>query len=345
MEVTTREMYQQLCDSMGESYGVQNVHQQFAVEPSIQQELQDKIIEQSEFLQLINGNVPVRDMKGQVIYGSANSSVLSRTDTSGNGERVPANVLGLDPKGYELHKTNGDVALPYATMDSWSMFPDLSTRYTRYVQEAIANGKEIIGWYGETVAITTDKATFPMLQDVNKGWMQYMRENNPAHIIKEGVPASGVIKIGPGGDYTNLDHAVSDMKRLIPRHKRKDLIVLVGDELVSEEHTQLMEAIGMDPQNKVLAKSAMSTIGGLSWMTPSNFPSRGLVVTPLKNLSIYTQKGSWRRHLKDNPSKDRVEDFNSFNEGYVVEDVEAFVALEFKDDNIKVTRDGGQNWV
>jgi P2 family phage major capsid protein len=343
MEAKTREMYNQLCTMLGRSYNVQDVTIKFSVEPSIQQELQDKIVEQSEFLPLIN-NIPVRDMQGQVILGSANSTVAGRTDTSGDGERVPTSVLGLDPKSYTLHKTNADVALKYDIMDSWSLFPDLGARYTRYVQEQIANDREIIGWYGESAADTTNRETYPLLQDVNKGWMQYMRDNEAGNIIVEGVAESGVVNIGPGGDYTNLDHAVSDMKRLIPKHKRKDLIVLIGDDLVSEEHSQLMEAIGMDPQNKVLAKSAISTIGGLPWMTPSNFTSRGLVVTSLKNLSIYTQKGSWRRHLKDNPAKDQIEDFNSFNEGYVVEDTEAFVALEFKDDNVQITRDGGSTW-
>jgi P2 family phage major capsid protein len=343
MEIKTREMYRQLCNMMGQSYGVASVNEQFAVTPAIQQELVSKIVEKAEFLGLINYLV-VRDKTGQVILGYASSPVSGRTDTSGGASRVPKNVLGMDPKNYVLNKTNADVALPYDTMDSWSAFPDLNDKYTGWVWERIGSDRELIGWYGESAAADTDIETYPLLQDVNKGWMQYMRENEPGNIIVEGVEASGVIKIGTGGDYTNLDHAVSDMKRLIPRHLRKDLIVLVGDDLVSEEHAQLMAAIGMDPQNKVLAKSAMTLIGGLPWMTPSNFPPRGLVVTSLSNLSIYVQRGSWRRHLKDNPERDQVEDYNSFNEGYVVEATEAFVALEFKDDNVKITRDGGTTW-
>ena len=41
------------------------------------------------------------------------------------------------------------------------------------------------------------------------------------------------------------------------------------------------------------------------------------------------QDGSWRRNIKDAPEKDRVEDYNSRNEGYVVETPEKFAALEF----------------
>jgi len=343
MEAKTREMFVQLCGMMARSYGVPDVTQQFSVTPSIQQELVSKIVEKAEFLGKIN-YIVVRDKTGQVILGYASGPVSGRTNTAAGDKRVPANVLGMDPKNYELHKTNADVALPYETMDTWSVFPDLSEKYTGWVWERIATDREIIGWNGESVAETTNKTTNPLLQDVNKGWMQYMRENQPGHIIVEGVAESGVVKIGTGGDYLNLDHAVADMKRLIPKHKRKDLVALVGDDLVAEEHAQLMAAIGMDPQAKVLVKSAIASIGGLPWETPSNFPSRGLVVTSLSNLSIYVQRGSWRRHLKDAPESDQVEDYNSFNEGYVVEDVEAFVALEFKDDNVKITRDGGTTW-
>ena len=56
------------------------------------------------------------------------------------------------------------------------------------------------------------------------------------------------------------------------------------------------------------------------------------MITSLDNLSIYVQEGTWRRHIKDKPEKDRVEDYNSRNEGYLVETPEKFVALEF--DNV-----------
>ena len=72
----------------------------------------------------------------------------------------------------------------------------------------------------------------------------------------------------------------------------------------------------------------MVSFGGLPWESPSNFPARGLIVTSYDNLSIYVQDGSWRRHILDNPKKDRVEDFNSRNEGYVVEVPEKFVGIE-----------------
>ena len=50
------------------------------------------------------------------------------------------------------------------------------------------------------------------------------------------------------------------------------------------------------------------------------FPAGKLLITRLDNLSIYWQEGARRRHLKDEPEYDRVADYQSSNDAYVVED-------------------------
>jgi hypothetical protein len=65
------------------------------------------------------------------------------------------------------------------------------------------------------------------------------------------------------------------------------------------------------------------------------------VITSYDNISIYRQSDSWRRQIVDNPKKDQVEDYNSRNEGYVIETPEKFVAVEFA--NVKVP-DGANGW-
>ncbi|HAS89842.1 MAG TPA: phage major capsid protein, P2 family [Desulfovibrio sp.] len=333
MKALTRQQYAALQVALAASYGVQNVTEQFAIEPSIEQNLQDKIVEQSTFLPKINV-ITVDDIKGENLLGYANGPSSGRTDTSGDKERTPVDLLGMDSNDYELFQTDSDVYLRYKTMDSWVKFKDFAERYTRYVQKRIANDREMIGWFGEQAAADTDIDTFPLLQDVNKGWMQYVRDKKPANILIEGEKDSGIIKIGVGGDFTSIDHVVADLKQGIPQHLRNDLVVLVGDDLVGTETTGLYKSIADDPVKKLAASDSLSLFGGLPWDTPSNFPPRGLVITPYKNLSIYVQEGSWRRHLKDKPEKNRAEDYNSRNEGYVVENAEAFVALEFK--NVKL---------
>lgn len=339
MKAITRQKYTALHSGLAQSYGVQNVTEQFTIEPSVEQHLQDKIVEQSTFLPKINV-ISVEQMKGQNILGSASGRVSGRTDTSGDKERTPRNLLGMDVNEYELFQTNSDVYMKYALLDAWAKFHDFNERYTRYVQEAVANDRELIGWHGITAAVDTDIVANPLLQDVNKGWLQYMREKRVANLLVEGG-AAGAIKIGAGGDFTSIDHIVSDLKQGIPKYLRKDLVVLIGDELVGTETTGLYKTISDDPVKKLAATDSLSLFGGLPWDTPSNFPGRGLVITPYKNLSIYVQSGTWRRNLKDKPEKDRVEDYNSRNEGYVVENTEAFVGVEFE--NVKLP-DGEGGW-
>ena len=341
MKDVTRKKFNEMCARIAFAYGVTSVMQQFTVAPEIEQRLQDKIVEQSDFLAKINViNVP--EMEGENILGSATGPVSGRTDTSVDGkERVPRDVLGLASFKYKCTQTNSDVFMKYATMDVWAKFKDLGERYARYVQARVANDREIIGWHGVDIAADTDLATFPLMQDVNKGWMQYMREKLPANILAEGG-TPGEIRIGAGGDFANLDHAVTDLAQGIPAFLKKGLVALIGDELVGNEKSVLYKAIGQKPTDKTLATASLTTFGGLPWDTPSNFPSRGIVITSYDNLSIYVQEGTWRRNIKDKPEKDRIEDFNSRNEGYVVETPEKLIAVEF--DNVKVPNAAGDGW-
>ncbi len=341
MKETTRQHYDAMLARIAFTYGVAIVTRQFAATPELEQRLQDKIVEQSNFLPLINV-ITVGDMEGQNILGSASGPASGRTDTSVEGkERTPKDLLGLDTYGYKCSQTDSDVYMKYATMDAWAKFKNLGERYARYVQQRIANDREIIGWNGVSIAADTDIATYPLMQDVNKGWLQYMRENKAANILTEGGTA-GEIRIGAGGDFENLDHAVVDLAQGIPQFVKQGLVAMIGDELVGQEKSALYRAIAKKPTDKTLATASLTSFGGLPWMTPTNFPARGIVITSPDNLSIYVQEGTWRRHIKDKPEKNRVEDFNSRNEGYVVETPEKFVGVEFG--NVKIPNAAGDAW-
>lgn len=340
MNVNAIRRFNELKAALGTAYGVTDVSRQFAVEPSVEQRLQDKIVANSDFLQKINV-VPVTELKGQNIYGSASGPVTGRTDTAVDGkERTTRDVLSLTPAGYELFATNSDVHITYATIDAWAKFPNLAQRYTGYVQKRVATDRELIGWHGRSAAADTDLATYPLMQDVNKGWMQYMRDNLPANVLIEGANA-GEIRIGAGGDYANLDLVVFDLLQGIPAYMRDGLVALVGTDLIAQESAALYAAVAGKPTEKNAMNAAMTRLGGLMWTSPYNFPTRGLVITSYDNLSIYYQESSWRRQIREEPKKNRVEDYNSRNEGYVVETPEKLTALEF--DNVKLP-DGSGGW-
>ena len=309
MRQNTRLKFNQMCDKLAASYGVPSMNVQFAVEPTLQQRLQDKIVEQSTFLPKIN-IVPVDELAGENVLGSASGPVSGRSDTTKDSvERVPRDVLGLVSYKYQLKQTNSDVFMRYATMDAWAKFPDMAERYARYVQARIANDRELVGWYGTSAADTTDLSSNPLLQDVNKGWLQYIRDAIPQNILAEGE-TTGELRIGSedGADWANLDVAVNDLVQGIPTYMRTGLVALIGTELIAREKAALLAQMGRTPTEKAAINSALVSFGGLPWESPSNFPARGLVVTSYDNLSIYVQDGSWRRHILDNPKKDRVED-------------------------------------
>lgn len=345
MKKMTRERFNlEVLAAFAASYAVASLGEQFAIEPTIAQELNDKVVERSTFLPLINV-VPVDELEGENILGYASGPVTGRTDTSGDGERKTRDVLGMASFKYKLSKTDSDVHIRYATLDAWAKFPDLADRYAGYVQERIAADRELIGWFGVSVAASTNLTANPMMEDVNKGWLQYMRENLPANVLAEGG-TTGEIRLGSGGDFSCLDVAVNDLLEGIPYFLQNNLVALIGRDLISHERALLFEAVQGKPTEKQAMDSFARTYGGLPWLTPSFFPARGLVICPLKNLSIYHQADSWRRKFEDNPKKDRYEDYMSRNEGYVVEAPEACVAWEFA--NVKLPREnaaGDIEWV
>lgn len=319
-----------LAVAIASTYGVETVREEFNVSPTHAQTLNEKITLSSSFLSRINV-IPVSEIKGEKVMLGVNGTVTGRTNTT-TTDREARNVLGLDGQGYELHKTDSDVALKYATIDAWAKFPNFPQRYSAAVQKQIALDRIMIGWNGTSVAATTDRTANPLLQDVNKGWLQIAREQAPQQILAEGAKVAGKIQIGATGDYANLDALVFDVSLMIDEEFRDggDLIAIVGRDLLAHEKGKLYAAQGDTPSEKERIEMAqvIATYGGLPTFTCPHFPSRGVVVTSWDNLSIYFQDSSWRRHIVENPKRDQVEDFNSRNEGYVIEQLGKFAAIE-----------------
>ncbi len=340
MTAYTAERFFHYQQALAQGYGVsiEDVVKTFNVSPAAAQILRDKIVAQSTFLKKINV-LDVKEMTGQVVFGSVNTPVTSTTDTNVK-DRVPRDVLGLDPDSYTLHQVNSDVSIKYSRLDAWAHLTNFFEKMSQYVHMRVAKDMELVGWFGESIAATSDVVANPLLQDVGIGWLQLLRTKRPSNFLIEGKVA-GEIRIGPGGDFNNIDHAVADLKLGIPEHLRSGVVALIGDELSGGEATTLYAGVADDPRKKLAAAASLGMYGGLNWETPSNFPGRGLVLTAHENLSIYTQKGSRRKSVVDNPKRDQIEDYNSRNEAHVVEDTEAMVGVEFK--NVKIP-DGEGGW-
>lgn len=313
--------------------GVASATEKFTIAPAVQQTLETRQTQSSAFLQAIN-MVGVRDQEGEKLNLGAAGTVARRTNTATPGNERKARVAhSLGSNKYRCEKTDFDTAIPYVQLDAWSQFPDFQTRIRDAVLTQQALDRIMIGFNGTHVAANTDPTAFPLLQDVNKGWLQHIREQVPAQVIAEGEKVADKVIIDPRpdpahegeilGDYATLDAAVFDAKKnLAPwAQERADLVVIVGRNMINEKIFPMINK-AIDPTEQVALNIIMGAkqIGGLPAAMVPFFPPDAFLITTLKNLSIYWQIGARRRAIIDNPKADQVENFESSNDAYVVED-------------------------
>ena len=107
-----------------------------------------------------------------------------------------------------------DTVLTYAKLDMWAKFQDFQVRIRNAIIQRQALDRIMIGFNGVSRAKTSNRTNNPLLQDVNKGWLQKVREDAPDHVMgsetKDGATTKGTVKVGKGGDYANLDALVMD---------------------------------------------------------------------------------------------------------------------------------------
>jgi len=341
MRNVTRLAFTALAAQIALLNGVASATEKFNVAPSVQQTLETAMQESSAFLKAIN-LIGVNEQTGEALLAGVNGPIASRTNTAAGNRRNPADVSQLTKDVYACKQTNFDTAFPYALLDAWAKFPDFQVRLTNAIIERQSLDRIMIGFNGTSAALATDRANNPLLQDVNKGWLQKIREGAADHVMDEGAVAgkvtvggTKVIKVagvdtGISGDYQTLDGLVFDaIQMLAPWHRsRPDLVVLVSRDLMHEKLLKAVEKGAASNQEENAAQEIVSRarLGGLPVVDAPFFPEGTVLVTFLKNLSIYWQEDARRRHLKDEPEYDRIADYQSSNDAYVIEDFEA-VAL------------------
>ena len=325
MKKLTLQKFNHTVVKLAEKNGVETTEKKFSVEPSIAQKMVDTLQETSEFLQKINIQ-PVDELEGEAIGLTQGSTIAGRSNTKGGTKRTPVDPAGQKSNPYKCHKTDFDVAIRYEKMDAWAKFPDFYARWKKFVDRAIALDMIMIGWNGTSAATQTDRDANPLLQDVNIGWIQKIRTNAPERYMPEVVDASGKVKIGAAGDYKNLDALVVDVvSNLISEIHQDDtdLVVICGRQLLNDKNFPLVNDAS-DNTDTLAGQVLVSQkqIGGLPAVRVPFFPDNALLVTSLDNLSIYFQETGKRRQIVDNSSLDQVEEYQSSNDAYVIENYE-----------------------
>jgi P2 family phage major capsid protein len=132
------------------------------------------------------------------------------------------------------------------------------------------------------------------------------------------------IRVGTGGDYENLDALVMDATNnwLIQFIRTTpELVVICGRQLLADKYFPLVNKA--QPNSEAMAADmiiSQKRIGNLPAVRVPGFPANALLITRLDNLSIYWQDGTHRRHIEEVPKRDRIENYESINEDFVVED-------------------------
>ncbi len=296
----------------------------FAVDPTVEQRLEEKIQVQSEFLQRINV-IPVRDIKGQKVLLEANNTVARRTDTT-TTDRPTQDPTDTGPQDYECKHTDFDTHLTYAKLDAWRKFPDFQQRWSDVVFKQIARDRLMIGWNGTSAAATSDPVTNTLLQDVNIGWLQKIRDYNG------GSQHLATVTLGGVNTYQNIDALVFGMVNEMVDEvysEDTDLVCICGRAVVADKYLGLVNTTDAATERAALSvQLATKTLGNLPTYRVPFFPADAVLVTKLSMLSIYWQEESRRREIMKNPKRSRVEDFQSVNEAYVVEDERACAFVE-----------------
>ena len=330
----------------------------FNVAPNVEQKLEDRLRASSEFLQMVNV-IPVTEQEGAVLGVGVSKSLAGRTDTSDGTRRDPQAVGNADEKHrYLCKKTNFGWSMRYALLDAWAHRPNFQTLVRDDILAQQALDRIIIGFHGTSAAANTDRDANPLLQDVNLGWLHKIRTDAPAQVMVDG--ALTVLSDGTdnealeaiyvkadvdlvdesldnatdaGADYASLDALVLDAKRGIHERHRgdTDLVVIVGHDLLDDKYFNIAQKTGatateQEATDRILASTKM--LGGLQAYRVSGFPANAVLITKLSNLSIYWQEGSRRRRLVDEPEYDRVANYESVNEAYVVEEYQLAVLVE-----------------
>ncbi|MGK8939190.1 phage major capsid protein, P2 family [Stutzerimonas stutzeri] len=323
MRNDTRRLFNAYLAQLCSLHGIDDATTKFTAAPSVVQTLETRIQESSEFLSRIN-MVGVAEQSGEKIGLGITGPIAGTTDTS-TQDRQTSDVSSLDDRGYTCTQTNFDTHIRYAQLDAWAKFPDFQARLRDAILRRQALDRILIGWNGTSRAATSNPATNPLRQDVNVGWLQKMRTENATRVLAEVVSASGQITIGDTGDYKNLDALVFDLvnEMIEPWYQEDpDLVVICGRKLLADKYFPIVNQTHA-PTEQLAADIVISQkrVGNLPAVRVPYFPATGLMVTRLDNLSLYWQEGARRRHVMDNAKRDRVENYESSNDAYVIEDL------------------------
>jgi P2 family phage major capsid protein len=327
MRTNTRQAFNKLMTGLANHYGVGSMTEAFTLTEPLETTLNDKVQESSAFLGMIN-MAPVTDAKGQALQLGVDGMIGKRTDTNSK-DRQPKMLSGPNGSAWETAFTEFDVGMTYKMLDQWARYKDFPTRYMTAVYRAIALTRLSVGFNGSSVVVgDSDSGTNTLGQDLNKGWLQLLKEGNAEsyldsqtyHIHESASEDQG---------YKSLDGLVADLLNSIPEeHRTGNEVAIVGSSLLAADSNKVYNAHGTTPSEKKDIATMLNSYGGLPALKVPKFPAMGALVTDPENLHLYFQEKGTRRHTEEQANRSRIVDFISSNDAYAIGNLKAMAAID-----------------
>lgn len=306
-----------------------NLKSHYSVNPTVQQRLENTIKDSTELTQKIN-IIGVDDQEGEKVLLDT-TGPIARTNSTSDGvkRRNPATVHDLESRRYHCKQVNYDTFISFSQLDAWSAHPDFQIRITNQIAKQVALDRIMIGFNGKSHALISDPVANPLLQDVDTGWIEHIRLQASERVMKDVTLTARDMdnKVVAPGQYNNPDALVQDVRSSLLDEWHKDapdLVVIMGRDLFNTLRLPLINTMSpTNPNSEMLTGQLIVSsrmIGGLPVYLAPFFPKDAMLITSFSNLSIYFQKGSLRRLLREEPEYNRIATYQSMNDAYVVED-------------------------
>jgi P2 family phage major capsid protein len=331
MRNDTRQKYNQWLSRQAEinTQDLSTVQQglRFNVSPEVEQKLENKIQESSDFLKKINV-YPVDEQEGEKIGLDVNGPIASTNNTT-TTRREPRAVDTMDAQRFRCEQTNSDTYISYAKLDAWAKFPQFQSMLSNQIVRRRALDRIMVGFNGTQHVTISDPVANPLLQDVNIGWLQQYRDNAAARVMSNVTITSRDEdnKIIMKGDYGNLNSLAMDARSNLLDSwyvDSQELVVITGRSLLNQNDFPILNALSQtNPNSEQLAGQllvAQRRIDNMPVYAAPYFPDGCMLITSFSNLSIYWQAGTSRRQIKEEPEYNRISTYSSVNDAYTVED-------------------------
>ncbi|HGE6049859.1 TPA: phage major capsid protein, P2 family [Vibrio cholerae] len=317
---SAREYMDNFAQQLAKSYGVSNVEDLFNVSPQLETKLRAAITESAEFLKMITVTT-VDQIEGQVVDVGVSGLYTGRKA----GGRFTKQV-GVGGHKYKLAETDSCAAITWAMLCQWANQggrDQFMKHLTEFSNQMFALDIMRVGWNGVTAAETTNPAEYPLGQDVNEGWIAYVKNRKASQVVDVDVYFDET-----NGDYRTLDAMASDIinNQIHPMFRNDPrLTVFVGSGLIGAAQAKLYDKADK-PSEQIAAQKLDKTIAGRPAYVPPFLPDNAMVVTIPANLQVLTQHGTVQRKAKHESDRKQFENAYWRMEGYAVGVLEAFAA-------------------